>query len=475
MMSYRFQTIISRLNVPRRHQQYQRLLWNHASIPISSIFTTASAANNHTRGKTGMVLNGLFYTCYCAMRAIILMSAATTVTAISICQGHNICKDDNAQEGNDSTTHSSSALLATSLWRQPQELSEHESTVTAQPQKENLHAPIGTLRIIHPNPYIQICYDTRTRNPIYVQYKLIVPPQRQQQSNDNHHSDNTSAIAVKKRRPNYHFYEDTSIEERYRSRNSYYHNSGYDRGHLAPAADFPSNDNDDDHHQFDMMKSTYNLCNISPQCPDLNRIFWNQLEQLIRQMAIKYYNEADEAVTYVTTGPIYLPSSQINDKTFQYTMMGIGKPPSLVMVPTHFFKVVVVLDKTETNILYFACFVLPNDPNITESTKNRSLQSFIVPWTDLETVTGLTFYPDLVDDHWKVYADQITRNLPPVPDTMPSSTIEGRQHLYLTDGKRSNSTTTAAMKQQLKLYEKLKHLCDKQACLPRKQQQSPRP
>ena len=461
----------------RQHHAIHRSLRNYASY-ISSCRVN-STTDHIVRLKSGYILDGwLLFTCYCEITTLLVVSLVTAATSISIYQDQSSESDDTIQGTNDSSTTSSVAILATSPWRKPPVMSEQHTS-----QQDHLHAPIGTERMIYPNPYVQICYDTRTRNPIYVQYKLVVRPQQHQKqtssndnmnknSNSNHH--NTTTTTVTKRRQNYHFKEDISIEEPYRSRNSYYHNSGYDRGHLAPAADFHFNDDDND---SDMMKSTYNLCNISPQFPELNRILWNQLEQLIRQMAIKCYHEEDEAVTYVTTGPIYLPASQIDDKTYQYTMKGIGKPPSLIMVPTHFFKVVVVLDKTESNILYFACFVLPNDPSITETTKSKSLQSFVVPWVDLETVTGLTFYPDLVDDHWKVYADQITRKIQSPPtDTMSSQLmIEGsqQQQPYLTDGKCSNGSSIAHMKHQPQTsHEKLQHLCADQACLPRKQQSS---
>ena len=433
--------------------------------------------------------------CSRAVISVVLISSVAIATAIRISQSQSQQIDGtpgdtgtvkNTPTGN--TDHNTPSSERTRTIATSPSSSINQSLLSQNSKATSLHAPIGPWRILHPNPYTQICYDTRTRNPIYVQYQLLVappsPPSTLPSSlsfwKDPNYHPNATTTKKKKRRPQYHFYEETSIHERFRSRNSHYHHSGFDRGHLAPAADFHhENDNDDDDDDA-MIKSTYNLCNISPQYPELNRQLWNQLEQLIRRMAVKYYHEQDKAVTYVTTGPIYLPSSQINEKSFQYKITGIGHPPSLIMVPTHFFKVVVVLDKTETKILYFACFVLPNDPNIITELNRKALQDFVVPWTDLETVTGLTFYPDLVDEPWKEYADQVTRSVQPQQQPLlnhsdTSQIIEGRRpQLFLTDGKRSNGNNLTKSQQQ-KLYKELQHICANHACVPRKQQKPPPP
>ncbi len=50
--------------------------------------------------------------------------------------------------------------------------------------------------------------------------------------------------------------------------------------------------------------------------------------------------------TWVITGPLWLPTSTSEKKEhFRYTYEGIGRPPSLIHVPTHFFKVVVVVSE----------------------------------------------------------------------------------------------------------------------------------
>ena len=83
----------------------------------------------------------------------------------------------------------------------------------------------------------------------------------------------------------------------------------------------------------------------------MNRRIWAGLEDWCRRVARAAYfaddsdDDDDErgGVTLVTTGPLWLPHHQTGDKSFRYHIDGIGKPPTLVLVPTHFFKVVVVL------------------------------------------------------------------------------------------------------------------------------------
>lgn len=284
-------------------------------------------------------------------------------------------------------------------------------------------SPISPLRILRPNPNLEICFDTRTRNAVYVQHRLVV-----------------SGEFYRKER--LRFKEDTTIDEKYRSRNSYYHLSGYDRGHLAPAADFAD---------ARQLEDSYNLCNVSPQNSDMNRKIWAWLEDWTRQVARAAW-QREHAVTYVTTGPLWLPRVQVGEKVFRYNIVGIGKPPTLVMVPTHFFKVVVVVKKDK--ILHFACFVVPND----ESANDKLVQDYIVSWTDLETVTGLSFYPCLADNVFKVRADLLTRQVSP-------GNGSGKL-LLLTDGRPNNMKSISG-----NTLEEMRHLCDDQSCVPRKQRQ----
>ena len=59
-----------------------------------------------------------------------------------------------------------------------------------------------------------------------------------------------------------------------------YNGSGYDRGHLCPAADRTST--------LSAMKATFNMSNIAPQVPRLNRGAWKQSEDFCRRAVARF-------------------------------------------------------------------------------------------------------------------------------------------------------------------------------------------
>ena len=65
-----------------------------------------------------------------------------------------------------------------------------------------------------------------------------------------------------------------------------YTNTGYDRGHMVPAADA------DDPKE---MSDTFFMTNMTPQLPSVNRVAWKNLEDRVRSVPFKY----------VLTGAIY--------------------------------------------------------------------------------------------------------------------------------------------------------------------------
>lgn len=240
-------------------------------------------------------------------------------------------------------------------------------------------SPWIPIRIFRPNADLEIAFDVRSKSPVYVMERLTL-------------SEETWSADRRRQR----FYEEKSLPEWYRSRNSHYHLSGYDRGHMAPAADFQDNRSD-----------TYNLINVAPQSSDMNRGVWAGLEKWTRGVA-RRAKQQQQHETYVVTGPIWLPQRKLDDKLFEYQYKGLGNPPSLLAVPTHFFKVVVVVDHSQqakTNaIREFACFVVPNE----KLSEKSEYQDFLVRWTDLEAVTGLTLFPGLVNESWRNHADAET-------------------------------------------------------------------
>ena len=135
--------------------------------------------------------------------------------------------------------------------------------------------------------------------------------------------------------------------------------SGYDRGHLAPAADFRWNK--------EAMRESFYYTNIAPQDKDFNRGTWAKLETKVREFAI----DADEL--YVVTGVV------LNNK-----LAKIPQGSYDVSVPKYFYKIVYDL-KTPKAI----AFLMPNK-NIV-----YNLDKYIVSVDSIEQLTGIDFLPIL--------------------------------------------------------------------------------
>ena len=140
-----------------------------------------------------------------------------------------------------------------------------------------------------------------------------------------------------------------------------YEKSGYDRGHLAPAADMGFS-------KITMAESFY-YSNMSPQVSGFNRGIWKQLEERTRNWAIEYDS------LYIVVGPIFSDS-----------MKNIG--PHRVAVPNSYYKVILDNHKGKEKMIGF---VMKN-----EGSKN-SLQSFVVTVDSIEVLTGINFFPLLED------------------------------------------------------------------------------
>jgi endonuclease G, mitochondrial len=75
------------------------------------------------------------------------------------------------------------------------------------------------------------------------------------------------------------FYSEKNIPIQYRTKSQDYINSGFDRGHLAPDADFD--------YDIKAQAKTYTIANIVPQDPTLNRKTWIKAEKYERLVTSK--------------------------------------------------------------------------------------------------------------------------------------------------------------------------------------------
>ena len=326
--------------------------------------------------------------------------------------------------------------------------------------------PTPLVRIFTPNDDLTIAFDGRTRNPIYVVERL-------RPLNNNAVTSSTSTSS----RKGMNFREEKSLSPYHRSRNAYYRDSGYDRGHLAPAADYHGKN----------MVDTFVLTNVSPQIPRFNRSIWLRLEEFVRKEAMKGVIVAveDEAgstkdgekhqkskETWVVTGPLWLPRAIIDgdgsngSSVFRYSYDGIGRPPSLIAVPTHFYKVIVVVDVKSSNnqpgnnnnsnkmseysLLQFAAFVLPNMDMIGEKESGDGggsggngirLVDYVVNLTDLEAVSGLEFFPLLFGTFTENDTDDVTVTKS-IADALTDEIRESSEKKKMVDKQVRNSIYT---------------------------------
>lgn len=142
-----------------------------------------------------------------------------------------------------------------------------------------------------------------------------------------------------------------------------YRKSGFDRGHMAPAADLKWS--------AEAMSDSHYLTNICPQTHELNTKRWGSLEKKCREWARR-----DSAIIIIA-GPVltdYLPHT-------------IG--PNKVVVPERFFKVIAAPYADPPRAI---AFIMPNFPPF------DPLYDMAVSVDQLEEITGIDFLSALPDD-----------------------------------------------------------------------------
>ncbi len=140
-----------------------------------------------------------------------------------------------------------------------------------------------------------ILHSGKSRTPIYVAERL------------------NRAIIEKDIARGDHFYEEARLPRSERATLEDYRDSGFDRGHMAPAADMGTDD---------AMAQSFSLANIVPQAPINNRKAWAKIEKDTRKYVMRAAGDV-----YVITGPVYAANP---------ATIGTGK----VWVPQHLFKLV---------------------------------------------------------------------------------------------------------------------------------------
>src|SRR3954454_147051 len=149
------------------------------------------------------------------------------------------------------------------------------------------------------------------------------------------------------------FHTEASLPGDERAELSDYERSGFDRGHMAPAADMGTPE---------AQQESFSLANMIPQAPSLNRGLWEGIEESVRGLAIQ------DGGAYVVTGPIFSG----------------GKLQSLkgrVLVPTEVWKAVYVPKEGWAGVY------------LTQNTNDSGWQA--ISLAELERRAGVDAFPKL--------------------------------------------------------------------------------
>jgi endonuclease G len=139
-----------------------------------------------------------------------------------------------------------------------------------------------------------------------------------------------------------------------------YKKSGYDKGHLAPAADMRMD--------IESMSDSFYMSNMSPQHPRLNRGIWKKSEELTRDWVRKHGD------MYIVSGPI-----------FSDDMKKIGE--NQVSIPNSYYKIILDMNKKRA-----IAFVFQNKKN------EGDIFTYSCTIDEVEKKTSIDFFQELSDD-----------------------------------------------------------------------------
>lgn len=168
------------------------------------------------------------------------------------------------------------------------------------------------------------------------------------------------------------FRPDPDLQRGERAERGDYKRSGFDRGHMAPAAAFKRS--------REAMSTTFLMSNMAPQTPALNRRIWRKLEAQVRELV------REEGITWVFTGSLFLDEAGNRDQPRE--TIGMNQ----VAVPTHYYKVLLV-SGVDGNLTMYA-FRMPNQMEPIEG----FIEDFMVTVDEIELQTDVDFFADLPDE-----------------------------------------------------------------------------
>ncbi len=188
---------------------------------------------------------------------------------------------------------------------------------------------------------------------------------------------------------------------------SVYDGFGFDRGHLAPSADFRWNPK--------ALSESFYYSNMSPQTSQFNRGIWSEIEANLR------------GYVYRSGHPLYVVTGGILKKDLPVITRGINK----VSIPELFYKV--AIDPLTGDGI---AFVVPNGKDF------KKPENYCLTIDSVETLTGIDFFPKFADslqaesqfDTYKWIPLAGKNDVAPIdPTTLPRNTFNSEQALLYMD------------------------------------------
>lgn len=161
--------------------------------------------------------------------------------------------------------------------------------------------------------------------------------------------------------PRSNYFREDQILGKYSPSTDDYYASGYDKGHLIPAADNKSDSLS--------MHDSFLMSNVSPQIPGFNRGLWKKLEEKVRDWACVYDS------LYIITGAVL--GSEL-------THLGNNK----VAIPDYYYKSILVYNKSHQSMISYYLY---------QYTKDDNLDNFIITTDSLESILGYDLFYNLND------------------------------------------------------------------------------
>jgi endonuclease G len=192
-----------------------------------------------------------------------------------------------------------------------------------------------------------------------------------------------------------------------------YDGFGFDRGHLAPSADFRWSEQG--------LSQSYFYSNMTPQRPGFNRESWAEVEYTLRDIV-----ENSPQRYFIITGPVLHDSLPMIERS-------LNKIP----IPELHYKIIVDLASEEPKGM---AFLMPNRKC------EKPIYEYVVSIDSVEKITGLDFFPDIEDateskiesksdyNAWKI--DKKGKDVAPLPQSSLQegvyNTLEAKYHAGFT-------------------------------------------